>query len=75
MTDKLHQAQLFRAKCEDDITMHDLEKIMGYLDYLLYVPELREKILMDVKLMEATVFKSLMAQEKGIDAVQRVNVG
>ncbi|CAD6229108.1 unnamed protein product [Miscanthus lutarioriparius] len=35
LASKLHQAQLFQAKCEDDLTMHELEKIMGYLDYLL----------------------------------------
>jgi hypothetical protein len=47
--------------------MHDLEKIMGYLDYLLNVPQLREKIIMDVKFMEATLLTSL-------SAVQRVNL-
>ena len=47
--------------------MHDLAKIMGYLDYLLYVPQLRDKIIMDVKLMEATLLRSL-------NAVQMVNV-
>ncbi|KQK02263.1 probable nucleolar protein 5-1 isoform X2 [Brachypodium distachyon] len=64
---KLHQAKLFQANRKDDLTMHDLEKIMGYLDYLLYVPQLRDKIIMDVKLMEATLLRSL-------NAVQRVNV-
>lgn len=44
--------------------MHDLEKIMGYLDYLLYVPELRDKILMDVKFMEATLLKSLISHPR-----------
>jgi hypothetical protein len=44
--------------------MHDLEKIMGYLDYLLYVPELRDTILMDVKLMEATLLKSLISHPR-----------
>jgi hypothetical protein len=46
--------------------MHDLQKIMGYLDYLLNVPQLRENIIMDVKLMEATLLRSL-------SGVQRVN--
>ena len=45
---------MFQAKREDDLTMNDIEKIMGILDYLLNIPELRDKILMDVKLMEAT---------------------
>jgi hypothetical protein len=44
--------------------MHDLEKIMGYLDYLLYVPKLRDKILMDVKFMEATLLKSLISHSR-----------
>jgi len=39
--------------------MHDVEKIMGYLDYLLHVPQLRDKIIMDVKLMEMTLIRSL----------------
>jgi hypothetical protein len=47
--------------------MHDLQKIMGYLDYLLHVPQLREEIIMDVKLMEATLLRSP-------NAVQRVDV-
>ena len=64
MASKLHQAQLFQAKREDDLTMHELEKIMGYLDYLLYVPELRDKILMDVKLMEAKLLKSLISHPR-----------
>ena len=64
MASKLHQAQLFQANHEDDLTMHDLAKIMGYLDYLLYVPELRDKILMDVKLMEATLLKSLISHPR-----------
>ena len=63
MESKLHQAKLFQANRKDDLTMHDLEKIMGYLDYLLYVPELRDKILMDVKLMEATLLKSLISHQ------------
>jgi len=63
LASKLHQAQLFQAKYEDDLTVHELEKIMGYLDYLLYVPELRDKILMDVKLMEATLLKSLISHQ------------
>jgi hypothetical protein len=44
--------------------MHDLEKIMGHLDYLLYVPELRDMILMDMKLMEATLLKSLISHPR-----------
>nr|AWA44728.1 hypothetical protein SS34H08_000004 [Saccharum spontaneum] len=64
LASKLHQAQLFQANREDDLTMHDLEKIMGYLDYLLYVPELRDTILMDVKLMEATLLKSLISHPR-----------
>lgn len=67
MKSKLHQAKLFQADRKDDLTMHDLEKIMGYLDYLLHAPQLREKVIMDVKLMETTLLRSL-------NAVQRVNV-
>uniref|UniRef100_A0ACD5YP80 Uncharacterized protein n=1 Tax=Avena sativa TaxID=4498 RepID=A0ACD5YP80_AVESA len=56
---KLHRAKLFQASREDVLTMHDVEKIMGYLDYLLHVPQLRDKIIMDVKLMEMTLIRSL----------------
>lgn len=55
---KLHQAKEHQEKRGDDLTMADIEKIMGILDYLLNVPELRDKILMDVKLMEAALFRS-----------------
>ncbi|KAG2653911.1 hypothetical protein PVAP13_1NG412319 [Panicum virgatum] len=78
---KLHKAEMFQAKREDDLTMNDIEKIMGILDYLLNILELREKILMDVKLMEATRFSSHLSQvnearvECGLGAVKMVNVG
>jgi len=72
---------MFQAKCEDGLIMNDIEKIMGILDYLLNILELREKILMDVKLMEATRFSSHLSQvnearvECGLGAVKMVNVG
>ncbi|XBJ27096.1 hypothetical protein VPH35_004413 [Triticum aestivum] len=58
LASKLHQAKIHQAERGDDLTMADIEKIMGTLKYLLNVPELRDKILMDVKLMEVTFFKS-----------------
>ncbi|XBJ12086.1 hypothetical protein VPH35_016675 [Triticum aestivum] len=62
LVSKLHQAKIHQAERGDDLTMDDIKKIMGVLDYLLNVPERRNKILMDVKLMEATFFRSHLSE-------------
>lgn len=54
----LEQAKKIAAELEVDFTLYDIKNIMGSLEYLLKAPRARDKILMLVKYMEASRFRS-----------------
>ncbi|XP_062230473.1 uncharacterized protein LOC133928246 isoform X2 [Phragmites australis] len=54
----LEQAKKIAAELQVDFTLYDIKNIMRSLEYLLKAPRARDKILMLVKYMEASRFRS-----------------
>ncbi|CAO2207111.1 unnamed protein product [Urochloa humidicola] len=56
---KLEQAKQFLAQSEAPyFRLHEINIIMGSLDYLMHAPEIRDEILTRVKFMESSRFQS-----------------